>query len=126
MLKYLIFFKGVKDMALSVDSILAKLKELDNDYIIEFLGQMQIAEYIHNPWFLGAMVVLAICCLIFKWRVLLATIVGLTGLAWLINYTVAQGTDVSSGLKSNSMILFLAGGVAIVGLMIYLVFIKEE
>ncbi|MDZ4184499.1 MAG: hypothetical protein U1D97_05925 [Desulfuromonadales bacterium] len=113
-------------MALSVDSILAKLKELDNDHIIEFLGQMQIAEYIHNPWFLGAMVVLAICCLIFKWRVLLATIVGLTGLAWLINYTVAQGTDVSSGLKSNSMILFLAGGVAIVGLMIYLVFIKEE
>lgn len=113
-------------MDLSIDSILAKLKELDNDHIIEFLGQMQIAEYIHNPWFLGAMVILAICCLIFKWRVLLATIVGLTGLAWLINYTVAQGTDVSEGLKSNSMVLFLAGGVAIVGLMIYLVFIKEE
>lgn len=113
-------------MALSVDSILEKLKEMDNDHIIEFLGQMQIAEYIHNPWFLGAMVVLAICCLVFKWRVLLATIVGLTGLAWLVNYTVAQGTDVSDGLKSNSMVFFLGGGVAIVGLMIYLVFIKEE
>ncbi|MBE0503019.1 MAG: hypothetical protein IBX46_02725 [Desulfuromonadales bacterium] len=113
-------------MALSVDSILAKLKELDNDHIIEFLGQMQIAEYIHNPWFLGAMVVLAICCLIFKWRILLATIVGLTGLAWLVSYTVAQGTDVTEGLQSNSMIFFLGGGVAIVALMIYLVFIKEE
>lgn len=113
-------------MALSVDSILAKLKELDNDHIIEFLGQMQIAEYIHNPWFLGAMVVLAICCLIFKWRVLLATIVGLTGLAWLVSYTVAQGTDVTEGLHSNSMIFFLGGGVAIVALMIYLVFIKQE
>lgn len=113
-------------MDVSVDSILAKLKELDNDHIIEFLGQMQIAEYIHNPWFLGAMVVLAICCLVFKWRVLLATIVGLTGLAWLVNYTVAQGTDVSEGLQSNSMVFFLGGGVVIVGLMIYLVFIKEE
>jgi hypothetical protein len=113
-------------MALSIDSLLEQLKELDNDHIIEFLGGMQIAEYIHNPWFLGGMVALAICCLIFKWRVLLATIVGLTGLAWLVNYTVAQGTEVSEGLQSNSMIFFIGGGVAIVFLMLYLVFIKEE
>ena len=113
-------------MALSFDSILAKLKQLDNDHIVEFLGQMQIAQYIHNPWFLGVMVVLAICCLVFKWRVLLATIVGLTGLAWLVNYTVAQGTEVSEGLQSNSLIFFVGGGVLIVVLMIYLVFIKEE
>jgi len=113
-------------MALSFDSIVAKLKELDNDHIIEFLGQMQVAEYIQNPWFLGGMVVLAICCLVFKWRVLLATIVGLTGLAWLVNYTVEQGTEVSEGLKSNSMIFFIGGGVLIVALMIYLVFVKEE
>lgn len=113
-------------MAISVDSILATLKELDNDHIIEFLGQMQIAEYIHNPLFLGGMVVLAIFCLIFKWRVLLATIVGLTGLAWLASYTVQQGTDVSEGLKSNSLVFFLGGGAVIVGLMIYLVFIKED
>jgi hypothetical protein len=69
---------------------------------------------------------LAVCCLIFKWRLLLATIVGLTGLAWLINYTVEQGTEVSEGLQSNSMIFFIGGGVAIVFLMLYLVFIKEE
>ena len=114
-------------MALSVDSLLGQLKELDNEHIIEFLGEMQIAEYIHNPWFLGAMGVLAICCLVFKWRVLLATIVGLTGLAWLVSYTVAQqGAEVSEGIKSNSVIFFVAGGVLIVALMIYLVFIKEE
>ena len=110
----------------SFDSLLAQLKELDNEHIIEFLGQMQIAEYVNNPWFLGGMVALAICCLIFKWRVLLATIVGLTGLAWLVNYTVQQGTEVSEGLQSNSLIFFVCGGVLIVGLMIYLVFIKED
>jgi ABC-type glycerol-3-phosphate transport system permease component len=113
-------------MAISVDSLLGQLKELDNDHIIEFLGQMQIAEYIHNPWFLGGMVALAVFCLVFKWRLLLATIVGLTGLAWLVNYTVAQGTEVSEGLQSNSLIFFIGGGVLIVVLMIYLVFIKEE
>ena len=114
-------------MAVSVDSLLGQLKELDNEHIIEFLGQMQIAEYIHNPWFLGVMGALAICCLIYKWRVLLATIVGLTGLAWLVSYTVEQqGTEVREGLQSNSLIFFVVGGVFIVALMIYLVFIKEE
>jgi hypothetical protein len=113
-------------MAVSVDSLLGRLKELDNDHIIEFLGEMQITEYIHNPWFLGAMVVLAVCCLLFKWRVLLATIVGVTGLAWLGNYTAQQGTEVQEGLQSNSLIFFVGGGVLIVILMIYLVFIKEE
>lgn len=113
-------------MAVSVDSLLGQLEALDNNHIIEFLGQMQIAEYIHNPWFLGAMGALAICCLIFKWRVLLATIVGLTGLAWLVSYTVQQGTEVQEGLQSNSLIFFVIGGVAIIVLMIYLVFIKEE
>lgn len=118
--------KGVKIMAISVDSFLGQLKGFDNANIIEFLGEMQIGEYIHNPWFLGTMGVLAVCCLIFKWRVLLATIVGITGLAWLVSYTVQQGTGVSEGLFSNSLIFFVAGGVAIVGVMIYLVFIKGE
>jgi hypothetical protein len=113
-------------MAISVDSLLGQLKELDNEHIIEFLGEMQIAEYIHDPRFLGVMGVLAVCCLLFKWRVLLATIIGLTGLAWLVNYTVAQGTDVQEGLQANSMIFFVGGGVVIVVLMIYLVFIKED
>jgi len=113
-------------MAISVDSLWGQLKELDNDHIIEFLGEMQIAEYIHNPWFLGVMGGLAICCLVFKWRVLLATIVGLTGLAWLISYTVEQGTEMREGLHSNSLIFFVAGGVFIIAVMIYLVFIKEE
>lgn len=114
-------------MAVSVESLLGQLRALDNEHIVEFLGEMQIAEYIHNPWFLGVMGILAICCLIFKWRVLLATIVGVTGLAWLVNYTVEQrGREVSEGLNSNNLIFFVVGGVAIIAVMIYLVFIKEE
>ena len=111
---------------MSVDALLSQFKGLDNESIIAFLGEMEIAMYIHNPWFLGIMGVLAVCCLIFKWRILLATIVGVTGLAWLVSYTVAQGTEVSEGIKSNSLIFFVGGGVAIIVLMVYLIFIKEE
>lgn len=111
---------------MSVDDILNQLKELDNEHILSFLGEMEIANYIHNPWFIGMMVVLAICCLLFKWRMLLATLIGLAGLAWLLNYTAQQGTGVAEGVSNNSMIYFVGGGFVIVSLMIYLVFIKED
>lgn len=111
---------------MSVDSLLGYLKNLDNQSILAFLGEMEIATYIHNPWFLGLMGILALCSLLFKWRLLLATIVGFTGLAWLVNYTTTQGTEVTESLTSNSLIFFLIGAAAIVAVMIYLVFIKEE
>lgn len=111
---------------MSVDSILSWLKTLDNENIIAFLGEMEIATYIHNPWFLGGMGALAVCCLIFKWRVLLATVIGLTGLAWLIDYTVAQGDTATEGIQSGNLFIFIGCGVAIIALMLYLVFIKEE
>ena len=116
----------VKDFVMTVDTLLGALKGLDNQTLLAFLGDMEIGTYIHNPWFLGMMGALAVCCLIFKWRVLLATIIGLTGLAWLVSYTIAQGTDPSEGLKSNSLIFFVGGGVAIIALMLYLVFVKDE
>lgn len=111
---------------MSANAVLEQVKQLDNDTIIAFLGQMEIGTYIHNPWFIGCMAVLAIACLIFKWRVLLATIVGLTGLAWLVSYTSEQGTEVTDSLQSNSMIYFVIGAVLIIAIMLYIVFIKEE
>lgn len=111
---------------MSVDAILRQLKELDNDSVLSFLGGMEIAPYLHNPWFLGMMGALALCCLVFKWRLLLATIFGVTGLAWLANFTKEKGTQVTESLSSNSLIFFVIGAVSIVAIMIYLVFIKEE
>lgn len=113
-------------MAMSVNSLLGQLKELDSEKIIAFLGQQEIATYINNPWFLGGMGLLAVCCLIFKWRILLATVIGLTGLSWLINYTVEQGAEIGEGLKSHSLIFFVSVAVVILILMIYLIFIKDE
>jgi hypothetical protein len=56
----------------------------------------------------------------------MATLVGLTGVAWLVSYTTKQNTEVTESLSSNTLIFFVIGAVAIVTVMIYLVFIKEE
>lgn len=111
---------------MSMPDLSGQLQNLETDKIIGFLGQFDLATYIHNPIFLGTMGVLAIFCLIFKWRLLLSTIVGITGLAWLISYTVARGTGIDEGLHSQTLLIFVGGAVAIIFIMIYLVFIKHD
>lgn len=103
-----------------------QLQNLETENIITFLGQFDLATYIRNPIFLGTMGVLAILCLFFKWRLLLSTIVGITGLAWLISYTVARGTGIDEGLRTQNLLVFVGGAVAIIFVMIYLVFIKHD
>lgn len=111
---------------MSFDEIINRLKMMDNEHVLEFIGQMEIDRYIHNPWFLAAMGALAILCLIFKWRLLLSTIVGVTGLAWLVSYTAQQAAGESIKLGSQNMLVFVGGGTAVIALMIYILFIKGE
>lgn len=113
-------------MAMSFNDLLERLKMLDNEHILAFLGEMEIATYIHNPWFLGAMGLLAVCCLIFKWRLLLSTVVGVTGLAWLISYTTGELAESGAKLSSESMLFFVGGGALIIAVMIYILFIKGD
>lgn len=111
---------------MTFDDFLNSLTSFDTDGMLNYLGQFDIGSYINNPWFLGAMGVIAVLCIIFKWRTLLAVVVGTTGLAWLVARTVERGTEIDGGLKSQNLLVFGGGAVLIVGLVIYLVFIKGE
>lgn len=106
-------------------AFLDALQHLETGRMARYLGELNLGDLSHNPWFLGAMGTLAVIALLCKWRTLLALIVGLTGLTWLINATVAQGTGVEE-LGSQNFIIFFGGAVLIVLVMIYLVFIRPE
>jgi len=111
---------------MSFDDFLESLKSFDTDGMLSYLDQLDIGRYINNPWFLGAMAVLAVLCLIFKWRSLLALVVGGTGIAWLVARTAARGTEIGSGVDNSNLLVFGGGAVLIVGVVIYLLFIKGE
>jgi len=111
---------------MTFQDFLDALSRFDTDGMLAYLGQYDIGAVINNPWYLGIMGVLAVVCLIFKWRLLLATIVGITGLAWLISYTVQRGAEIEGNLQSQNLLVFVGGGVVVIGLMIYLLFIKGD
>jgi len=101
------------------------LKNFETGKVLQFLNDMNVGELIHNPWFLGSMGVLALLSLIMKWRLLLVTILSVTGLAGLIAYTLARGTELDS-LGNPTLLIFIGGGALLIAIIIYLLFIKSE
>lgn len=101
------------------------LKNFDNATIVAYLGQFDLGELIHNPWFLGVMGGLALIALFMKWRALLATVLGTTGLTWLVSYTIEQGTDISE-LTSKNLLVFAGGGICLIFIIFYLLFLKHD
>ena len=110
-----------------IDKIIAVLKNLRTEEIVQFFKQSQITELMHSPYFLGAVGVIIVICLIMKWRLLLATVIGIVGFAELLAYTASQETNLGdTGLGNDTLAIFIAGGIGIVSLVIYLLFIKSE
>lgn len=101
------------------------LQRFETERVVALLNEMNVGDLIHNPMFLGITAALAVLALIMKWRVLLATIVSITGFVGLISYTLSKGTSLQ-GMTDNTLIVFVGGGIAIVFLVIYLLFIKTD
>ena len=110
-----------------IDKIFNILRNLRTEEIVRFFKDSQISELMHSPYFLGTVAVIIVVCLVMKWRLLLATVIGIVGFAELLAYTAAQETALDeTGIGNESLIVFIVGGIAIVSLVIYLLFIKSE
>jgi hypothetical protein len=111
--------------AMEYSSLMDFLQHFETARVIAFLKEMNVGELIHDPVFLGITAALALLALFMKWRVLLATLVSVTGFVGLISYTLQQETSLTA-MTDNTLIVFVIGGVAIVSVVIYLLFIKTD
>lgn len=102
------------------------LKHFETGNIIATLQSLNLQELIHHPYFLGGTAVLAIICLLMRWRLLLAAVLGISGFAWLLSYTLARDTSLEGGIGNDTLVVFVAGGAGLVFLVIYLLFIRGE
>ncbi len=110
-----------------IDKFFDVLRNMRTEEIVRFFKDSQIAELMHSPYFLGTVAVIIVICLVMKWRLLLATVIGIVGFAELLAYTASQETSLGeTGIGNESLVVFIAGGVGIVSLVIYLLFIKSE
>jgi len=101
------------------------LQHFETERLMAYANQAQIGDLVQNPYFLGAAAALTVIALLLRWQWVAGTIICLTGFAWLLSYTLAQGTEL--GDSGNPVLLvFVGGGAVIIGLAIYIFFIRSE
>ncbi|KIH76302.1 hypothetical protein SAMN05660860_00066 [Geoalkalibacter ferrihydriticus] len=100
-------------------------RHLRTDRILDTLRQWNLGELIATPWFLGSVLALALTAFFLRRRMLLAIILGAAGFAWLTSYTLERGTSLEGG-SNEGLLVFVGGGVVLVGVVLYLVFIRSD
>jgi len=95
------------------------------DNVMQQLEAWNIADLSNNPWFLGGFAALVLITYFIGWKAISAFLVGIGGFTLALSWTVAQGTG-TEGIESGGIYIIVGGGAVIVGLFIYLLFIKTE
>jgi len=95
------------------------------DNIMQQLEAWNIADLSNNPWALGGFAAAALLCYFLGLRAIAAFIVGIGGFALALSWTVAQGTG-TEGIQGGGIYILVGGGALVIGLFIYLLFIKSE
>jgi len=104
------------------DQIQQALEPYTTENIIAKLVEWDL---LHNPYFIGGVIVLALICHFLKQRLLTAFIIIGAGIATLASYTFGMQTVVGE-IDGPKLILFVATGVAVIGAVIYLLFIRHD
>ncbi|MBE9487318.1 MAG: hypothetical protein KAT62_05875 [Desulfuromonadales bacterium] len=95
------------------------------DRIMQQLEAWDVADLSSNPWFLGGFAAAILLAYFLGLRATSAFLVGIGGFALAVSWTVAQGVG-TAGIESGGVYIIIGGGTVIVGLFIYLLFIKSE
>ena len=108
------------------DSVMDLLQRFETTKVIAYLQTLDLQELVHSPHFLAGTGALAVIALLLRWRMLLVTVLTISGFAWLLSYTLARDTSLEGGMASDTLMVFVFGGTAIVFVAIYLLFIRGD
>jgi len=102
------------------------LQNFETSNVMATLQSLNLQELIHHPYFLGGTALIAVICLLMRWRVLLTLTLAISGFVWILSYTLARGTSLEGGGGNDALVFFVGGGAILVFLVIYLLFIRGE
>ncbi len=101
------------------------LQCLQTEQVLDFLKELNIGELIYNQWFLGGLGIIVLISIYLRRYGLLAIILTLVGFASLIDYTLQSGTAVEN-IMSETLLIFVGGGLVLIFAVIYLLFIRHD
>jgi hypothetical protein len=107
-------------------SVIEFLKQFKTEKVMAYVQEAELNTVMEHPYFLAGVGILAIIAYIMRWRLLLVTVMSITGFIYLLSYTLAQDTSLKGGMPTESLVILIGGGAFIVFLAIYLLFIRGD
>ena len=107
-------------------SIIEFLKQFETTKVMAYVQAMDLTEVMKHPYFLTGVGIAAVVAYLMRWRLLLVTVMTITGSIYLLSYTLAQGTSLEKGLPVDALAILVGGGAFIIFLAIYLLFIRSD
>lgn len=95
------------------------------DQIMQHLTALNLGDLKSNPWFIGGFAAAIALSYFLGKRAISAFLVGIGGFALAISWTVSKGTG-TEGISGGGIYVIVGGGAVVIGLFIYLLFIKTE
>ena len=111
---------------MNFSTVIEFFKHFETTKVLSYIQAMDLNELMQHPYFLTGVGVTAVIAYLMRWRLLLVTVMSITGFIYLLSYTVAQGTSLEKGLPAESLAVLVGGGAFIVFLAIYLLFIRSD
>ena len=107
-------------------SVLKFLQQFKTDKVMAYVQEMELNSVMEHPYFLAGVGALAILAYIMRWRLLLVTVMTITGFIYLLSYTLSKGVSLKEGMPGDSLLVLVGGGAFIIFLAIYLLFVRGD
>ena len=106
--------------------VLKFLQQFKTDKVMAYVQEMELNSVMEHPYFLAGVGALAILAYIMRWRLLLVTVMTITGFIYLLSYTLSKGVSLKEGMPGDSLLVLVGGGAFIIFLAIYLLFVRGD
>lgn len=107
-------------------SVIAFLKQFETTKVMAYIQAMDLKEVMEHPYFLTGVGITAVIAYLMHWRLLLVTVMTITGFIYLLSFTLSRGISLDSGMPTDALLVLVGGGSFIVFLAIYLLFIRGD
>lgn len=101
------------------------LEPLRTERVMELLRNMNLGDLIYNPWFLAVLGAICLTAIVMKRQALLFMLLTTVGYACVIDYTLQKKPTVDT-VGSEPILVFAVGGMILVFVFIYYLFLRED
>jgi hypothetical protein len=119
-------WRKAKGQRLDFSPVIEFLQKLETKKVMAYLQAMDLKTVMGHPYFLTGVGITAVVAYLMRWRLLLVTVMTITGFIYLLGYTLSKGTSLEGGMPTDSLVVLVGGGAFIVFLAIYLLFIRND